>query len=96
MGARVREIRVNKAKGSTLLSTYVDSLGFGDVTDREIRFAVKRAAAVLKYEEQDQHPLDAYQRSMCNVHGQVPIYCLQSVVNESVSVILGQGGESCW
>ncbi|KAL7525436.1 hypothetical protein ACHAXR_001004, partial [Thalassiosira sp. AJA248-18] len=50
LGRRVIHIRRHSPSGKALLCAYWDSVGHGNVTDNNIRFAVKFAAGVLNYE----------------------------------------------
>ena len=54
---RVTHIRVHKSDGTTILCAYWDSVGRGDVIDRDMIFHMKFAAAKLGYYSKD-IPLD--------------------------------------
>ena len=49
MARRVAHIRVHTSNGTTLLCEYWDSVGRGHVTDRDMSFHMKFAAAKLGY-----------------------------------------------
>ena len=49
LGRRVKHVRSHTKSGKAFLCSYWDEIGRGDVTDDNVRFAVKAAAASLKY-----------------------------------------------
>lgn len=51
LGRRVIHIRSHTKNGNAFLCSYWDDIGRGDVTDTNIRFAVKFAAKALNYPE---------------------------------------------
>ena len=57
LARRVAHVLVHTSDGTTLLCAYWDSVVRGDVTDRDIRFHMKFAAAKLGYPSRN-IPLD--------------------------------------
>ena len=49
LARRVSHIQVHKSNGTTILCAYRDSVGKGDVTNRDMSFHMKFAAAKLGY-----------------------------------------------
>ena len=63
---RVAHVRVHTSDGTTLWCAYWDSVGRGDVTDRDMIFHMKFAAAKLGY-----LPSKPGRRGMCNETGSI-------------------------
>ena len=57
LARRVTHMRVHTSDGTTILCAYWDSVGRGDVTDRDMIFYIKFAAAKLGYPSRN-IPLD--------------------------------------
>ena len=53
LGGRVVHVRVHSRKGNTLVCSYWDQLGQGNVMDGQIRFAVKFSGRLLVYPVRD-------------------------------------------
>ena len=68
LGRRVENMKYNRAKESSLLPTYNDSLGHGDVTNGQISFAVKRAATAINYKRRE-IPIDNINSHYLHVGG---------------------------